>query len=423
MSLIFNAIHRTGQVGFNGSRALEGETFLIGRGPDNDWIVNDEDCVVSKRHCVVEDSGGVYVIRDTSTNGVFINGMLVGKDNCRSLADGDCIEVGTFAFRIEINGDAPLAEDDVLGPGIEDAVTAPAIPFADSQTSDITGGGLKSLLDDIAASAGTASSILPGINDTALPKSDTVLDIDRKVNRIGWDEPPAIKPIAQTAPSDIDELAEVALERALMPSPLPQREDTPGLNTVVRLSTAVPVLPDDWHAMEDTAERPQQTPVMPAAGSLDLVRAFARAANLGEADIGLLIAAIEAGKTTPEAFFSHAGGLLRQSAAAIEERLSTCRSKAQSLEYTMPAKAIEHVQAALDRAEAAGTEDRPNAIIRDLVQGRHAPAAQTALARTVQQTQTLDAAIFTTLLSVSALSFGGASRDEAEPAHMTKKAG
>src|ERR1700743_2149345 len=110
MSLTLNAIHRPGQTGFNGRKTLSRGDFKIGRAPDNDWPLTDDDCVVSKRHCIIENSDGAYLIRDVSSNGVYLNGALVGKNSCRSLADGDCVEIGDFAFRIEITGDTPLAE-------------------------------------------------------------------------------------------------------------------------------------------------------------------------------------------------------------------------------------------------------------------------------------------------------------------------
>lgn len=415
MTLTFNAIHRTGQEDFGGRKALAGEAFLIGRGPDNDWILNDEDCVVSKRHCVVENSGGAYVLRDISTNGVFLNGALVGRDNCRSLADGDCIEVGPFAFRIEIEGDRPLAED---SPVEVDAVdlTPPVIPFSGSGQTDITGSGLKSLLDDIAANGGTASGILPGSNDTSLPRAGA-LGHESKLNRVGWDEPPSTQPITEAA-RNIEAAAEVALERALLSPAPPQREDTSGLNTVVQLAAASPVLPADWHVGDAKAARLAEREQSPSA-MVDLVRTFARAANLAEPDVARLTAEIEAGRMTADGFFAHAGGLFRQTAATIEERLSTCRSKIHSLEYTMPGKAIEHVQAAVERIPAG---DKPAPIVRDLLSAMSSPAGST-LNETVEQMQTLDAALFTTLLSVSALSFGHREPVEDDAVPLVKKAG
>ena len=46
----------------------------IGRAQDNDWILPDPDRYVSSHHCKVEFKAGRWLLDDTSTNGVFING-------------------------------------------------------------------------------------------------------------------------------------------------------------------------------------------------------------------------------------------------------------------------------------------------------------------------------------------------------------
>ena len=45
----------------------------IGRAPDNDWVLPDPSRVVSGHHCEIEYRGGAYWLKDTSTNGVFVN--------------------------------------------------------------------------------------------------------------------------------------------------------------------------------------------------------------------------------------------------------------------------------------------------------------------------------------------------------------
>ena len=46
----------------------------IGRAQDNDWILPDPDRYVSSHHCKVDFRAGQWMLEDTSTNGVFING-------------------------------------------------------------------------------------------------------------------------------------------------------------------------------------------------------------------------------------------------------------------------------------------------------------------------------------------------------------
>lgn len=415
MSLTLNAIHRPGQTRFRGKKILTSGAFRIGRAPENDWPLDDENCVVSKQHCIIENSDGIYLIRDTSTNGAFLNGGLVGKDSCRSLADGDCVEIGDFAFRIEISGDAPLEEDRVLGSGFQAAVS---IPFAGADKSEITGPGLKSLLDDIAARGVTADGIIPGANETMLPATDAKLDIDRKVNAIGWDEAPPVPGLTDAAADTIEDAVGSALEKALLAPPvLPQREDASGFSTVVQFSHAATTLPMNWNEGETSPDIGALTPDArdDRQAEIRLIGSFVRAVNMSEADIGRLETALRSGKLDADQFMAHAGGLFRQSAMALEERLSTVRSKAQALEYTMPAHAVDHVLSALAKAGGDGDDDN-RGLCDDLMRPPAAARIPTMLSRMIEKTRILDTAIFTSLLAVTASSPAHLAAHETGPA-------
>ena len=52
----------------------------IGRGSDNSWVLPDPNHYVSRRHAGIRWSGGRFLITDTSTNGVFVNGAALGRD-------------------------------------------------------------------------------------------------------------------------------------------------------------------------------------------------------------------------------------------------------------------------------------------------------------------------------------------------------
>lgn len=84
--------------GADKSRELATGRLTIGRGPDNDWVLQDQERVLSKNHCMVEFKGGVYLVIDSSTNGVFLNdgGEPVGRGNTAMLHDGDRLRMGDF---------------------------------------------------------------------------------------------------------------------------------------------------------------------------------------------------------------------------------------------------------------------------------------------------------------------------------------
>ena len=77
----------------------------IGRSPDNDWVLSDPKRIISGHHCDIVYRGGSYWLRDTSTNGVFVN---------------DAEEPVSSAGPVELSGSVrrrldPLAERTGLG--------------------------------------------------------------------------------------------------------------------------------------------------------------------------------------------------------------------------------------------------------------------------------------------------------------------
>src|SRR5215510_7537511 len=76
----------------NGERAVELMSINgLGRHPGNSLQLMDK--IASKEHCVIEQRGSHYVLRDLgSLNGTFINGERVAGE--KLLRHGDEIEIG-----------------------------------------------------------------------------------------------------------------------------------------------------------------------------------------------------------------------------------------------------------------------------------------------------------------------------------------
>ncbi|MBB4286253.1 type VI secretion system-associated FHA domain protein TagH [Roseospira goensis] len=89
------------------TRGLESGSLTIGRGPDNDWILADPQRHLSKQHCEIAFTGSDFVLTDTSTNGVFINGAVapVGRGSSVVLAQGDVMRLGEYELRAAIQDD------------------------------------------------------------------------------------------------------------------------------------------------------------------------------------------------------------------------------------------------------------------------------------------------------------------------------
>jgi len=90
--------HSRWTFGVNGGR--------IGRHTSNDWVLRDPDRYVSGRHAEIEHRGGTWYLRDTSTNGTFVNNSddALGPDRPHQLASGDRFRIGEFEIEVEISG-------------------------------------------------------------------------------------------------------------------------------------------------------------------------------------------------------------------------------------------------------------------------------------------------------------------------------
>lgn len=77
----------------------------IGRAADNDWVLPDPDRYVSSHHCRVNFRAGKWVLEDTSTNGVFINGSdtPISIEGPYALQDGDRLRLGDYEVLVSID--------------------------------------------------------------------------------------------------------------------------------------------------------------------------------------------------------------------------------------------------------------------------------------------------------------------------------
>jgi type VI secretion system protein len=86
----------------------------IGRSQDNDWILPDPDRYVSSHHCKVDFKAGQWLLEDTSTNGVFINGSdtPASVDGAYRLQDGDRLRLGDYEVLVSIDERNDFAADE-----------------------------------------------------------------------------------------------------------------------------------------------------------------------------------------------------------------------------------------------------------------------------------------------------------------------
>jgi predicted component of type VI protein secretion system len=100
--------------GVNGGR--------IGRHTSNDWVLRDPERFVSGRHAAIEHRGGTWLLRDTSTNGTFVNDAdeALGPDRIHQLANGDRFRIGEYEIEVEITGGNDFLPQDTASSGAMD---------------------------------------------------------------------------------------------------------------------------------------------------------------------------------------------------------------------------------------------------------------------------------------------------------------
>ena len=70
----------------------------IGRGPANDWVLPDPECILSGQHLEVVFDDGMYLAKDTSSNGSFLHPTNEELDSVRGtvIQNDQVIEIGDF---------------------------------------------------------------------------------------------------------------------------------------------------------------------------------------------------------------------------------------------------------------------------------------------------------------------------------------
>ncbi len=169
----------------------------LGRHPSNSIQLLDK--IVSKEHCLIEQRGDAFVLRDLgSLNGTYINGQRVNGE--QRLSHGDDIALGATRARFDDDSGRPVAAPAPAGgaasgwqraaTGPASAAPAPSGAYAySSQTPEFSGAG--SGPDSVQRSAAPAARVqvaqpaAPGAN---LPPAQTAamrIDVNDQARSIG----------------------------------------------------------------------------------------------------------------------------------------------------------------------------------------------------------------------------------------------
>ncbi len=104
-------------LGADSTRVFGTQGGAIGRALDNDWVLPDPEKFVSSHHAQILFRGGAFYLRDTSTNGTFINGspQPVGSNMEHQLNDGDRVQIGDYEIVAQLDAQQGV---DTTGPSI-----------------------------------------------------------------------------------------------------------------------------------------------------------------------------------------------------------------------------------------------------------------------------------------------------------------
>lgn len=97
--------------------------FTIGRDPGCDWVVEDQESRISRRHCELRRHGDTLVLIDRSSNGTFVGGehSRAVKDQPTRLENGIALFLGGARIEVAIGESAAAAsadiDDDYFGVG------------------------------------------------------------------------------------------------------------------------------------------------------------------------------------------------------------------------------------------------------------------------------------------------------------------
>lgn len=111
-----------GQTQIGESITIGHEGASIGRGAENTWRLVDEQRLLSRVHLTVVHEAGKFTLADLSSNGAYLNGVLLGRGNCEVINHGDRIRLGDYDLLADLPEET-VSETYTATEVVADAVT------------------------------------------------------------------------------------------------------------------------------------------------------------------------------------------------------------------------------------------------------------------------------------------------------------
>lgn len=239
-------------MGDNAHHVFKPAGGVIGRAPECDWVIPDQTRHISGRHAIISYEAGQFYITDTSTNGVYLNGVeTLHKNQATPLADGDRLLMGQIHFLVRVELQAEAA-----------APAGHAIPKPTSFSANPLNNGANPMekVDEWAAQQKPAEAEQPQWHQNSSSMPDQVAPQHEPF------DPPAVKAVSS---DNAHELPENWWEEDEGQGPVPDAipDKLPG-------KESIPPLPE-WEEDSKTAIAPIPDAVKPKVDSTAALKALA----------------------------------------------------------------------------------------------------------------------------------------------------
>ena len=176
----------------------------IGRSADNDWVLPDPQRFVSAHHARIHYRDGLYILEDTSTNGVFINDedRPVAKRGAHVLQNGDIIRFGEYQVVAMVETGAPTvvatgAPVEMSG-GFTLSATSNVPVQTTAQSVEVVAAMGRAAQTDLGASLNLDDLLLSGAEELSQPLAVNAYGLP--VTPLPMPAPRAFAPPAAAAP-------------------------------------------------------------------------------------------------------------------------------------------------------------------------------------------------------------------------------
>jgi type VI secretion system protein len=178
----------------------------IGRSADNDWVLPDPQRFVSAHHARIHFRDGLYLLEDTSTNGVFVNDeeRPVAKRGAHVLQNGDILRFGEYQVvaMVEVHSAAaesgmhslPAAGANEFSGGITLAATSSVPVQTTAQSVEVLAAIGQAAQTDLGASLDLDELLLSGAEEFSQPLA---------VNAYGQPVRPMPPPVPRAFPAPV----------------------------------------------------------------------------------------------------------------------------------------------------------------------------------------------------------------------------